>query len=96
MSNQVTAGDSASYRRDVPQTKRARRSQAKIKSQTPPLAHSFKRAGELLDISASTIRNEVIAGRLVAVKRGKSALILHEDLLAYVRSLPRLVLGNPK
>jgi excisionase family DNA binding protein len=70
---------------------RVRKARPNLRKATPtvrPLAHNPIRAAELLNVSPSTIANEIRAGKLRAVKRGRSTLILDDDLVAYAQSLP--------
>jgi excisionase family DNA binding protein len=53
-----------------------------------PLAHNPVRAAELVNLSPSTINNEIRAGRLRARRRGRNVLVTDDDLRAYVESLP--------
>jgi hypothetical protein len=52
------------------------------------VAHSPERAAEVSDTSRTRIFEAIRTGKLVARKAGKRTLIMHDDLVAYVRSLP--------
>lgn len=51
-----------------------------------PLAHRVKDAKRISGLGHSTIYKLLKAGKLRAVKVGRRRLILHEDLLALLRS----------
>jgi excisionase family DNA binding protein len=55
------------------------------------LAHSIAEACERAHIGHTSIYQAINAGRLRAVKRGRRTLILHDDLVRYVQSLPPLI-----
>lgn len=55
-----------------------------------PLALTVAQAAELARICRSAIYQDIRAGRLRAVKRGRSTRILMEDLKAYLASFPSL------
>ena len=52
-----------------------------------PLAYSIREAASTSGIGRTTIYNEIAAGRLRAVKRGRRTLILADDLKAWVAAL---------
>jgi len=52
------------------------------------LAHSILEAAKIAGIGRSFVYQEIRAGRLVARKAGGRTLILHSDLLDYLRRLP--------
>lgn len=54
------------------------------------LALTITEAAKLAGLSRSAIYQEIRAGRLRAVKRGRSTRILMEDIKAYLASLPSL------
>ena len=54
------------------------------------LALTIAQAAKLAGLSRSAIYQEIRAGRLRAVKRGRSTRILMEDMKAYLASLPSL------
>ena len=51
----------------------------------PRAASSVERVSERTDLSKSYIRNEIRAGNLRAIRRGRRVLILEDDLQAYLR-----------
>jgi excisionase family DNA binding protein len=55
-----------------------------------PLALTVAQAAKLAELSRSAIYQDIRAGRLRAVKRGRSTRILMEDIRAYLASLPSL------
>ncbi len=56
-----------------------------------PLVFSIAEACERAHIGHTSIYQAINAGELRAVKRGRRTLILHDDLVRYVQSLPPLV-----
>jgi len=55
-----------------------------------PLALTVAQAAKLAGICRSAIYQDIRAGRLRAVKRGRSTRILMEDFKTYLASLPAL------
>jgi hypothetical protein len=53
-----------------------------------PVAHSPERAAELASLSRTRIFEAMRAGKLPAKKAGRRTLIVHEDLVRFVQSLP--------
>jgi hypothetical protein len=53
------------------------------------LAYTISKTGELSSISRSQVYVEIQTGRLRAVKVGGRTLVLHEDLITWLRSRPR-------
>ena len=51
-------------------------------------AGSIKRAAKIAGVSRTFIYNEINAGRLRRIKKGRRSLILMEDLLAWLRNEP--------
>lgn len=64
-------------------------------SRLPVIAYRAENAAEVLSVSKMTINNWLREGRLVGRKAGGVTLILHEDLMAMVRSLPAAVYAEP-
>jgi excisionase family DNA binding protein len=56
-----------------------------------PLVFSIAEACERAHIGHTSIYQAINAGELRAVKRGRRTLILHDDLVRYVQSLPPLI-----
>jgi excisionase family DNA binding protein len=54
------------------------------------LAYSIKTASQKADVGRSKIYEEIKAGRLRAVKLGARTLIKHNDLVAWLETLPEL------
>jgi hypothetical protein len=54
----------------------------------PPIAYRAKQARANLGIGRTKFHEEIKAGRLIARKLGTATIILHDDLVAYLRSLP--------
>ena len=52
------------------------------------LAHSILEAAKAIGVGRSFVYEEIRAGRLVARKAGGRTLILHDDLVDYLRRLP--------
>lgn len=52
------------------------------------LAYSIDEAVAATSISRSVIYEDIAAGRLTALKRGRSTIILAADLAAYLAALP--------
>jgi hypothetical protein len=52
------------------------------------LAYTVKEALELLPFKRNKFYDEVKEGRLLIKKIGSKTIVTHEDLLAYIRSLP--------
>ena len=52
------------------------------------LAHSIQETTEIVGVGRSFVYQEIRAGRLVARKAGGRTIILHDDLLDYLRRLP--------
>jgi excisionase family DNA binding protein len=55
-----------------------------------PLAHSIADAANISSIGRTMIYDLIAAGDLRARKVGSKTLILHEDLLAFLRDLPAM------
>jgi hypothetical protein len=55
------------------------------------LAHSIPESCSISGLGPTSIYEAINTGALRAVKRGRRTLILHEDLLRYVQSLPPVV-----
>ena len=55
-----------------------------------PLVYSIAETCEHAHIGRTALYNAINAGQLRAVKRGRRTMILHEDLVRYVQSLPQL------
>lgn len=53
-----------------------------------PLAYDTTRAAKALGIGRSTLFVEIAEGRLTARKAGRRTVILREDCLAWLASLP--------
>jgi hypothetical protein len=60
----------------------------------PPLAYDTYEAARVSGICRSILYDEIRAGRLIARKRGRSTIILDEDLRAFLASLPRKAAGD--
>lgn len=56
-----------------------------------PLVFSIAEACARAHIGHTSIYQAINAGKLRAVKRGRRTLILHDDLVRYVQSLPPLI-----
>ena len=54
------------------------------------LAYTIPEAGIVSGTGRTSIYEEIKAGRLRAVKRGRRTLILADDLRAWLNSLPRV------
>ncbi|WP_375410576.1 helix-turn-helix domain-containing protein [uncultured Methylobacterium sp.] len=54
----------------------------------PPLSYGPNDAARVASVGRSTIFEEIKVGRLKARKAGRRTLILHEDLAAWLASLP--------
>lgn len=63
--------------------------------QLPPLAYSLDQIGQVAPLGRSTVKQLIEDGELPRVKSGKRVMVLHEDLLAYLRA-HREILGNGK
>jgi excisionase family DNA binding protein len=59
-----------------------------------PLAHSIPETCSLACIGRTALYEAIRSGALRAVKRGRRTLILHDDLIRWVRSLPPVAV-NP-
>jgi len=57
-------------------------------------AYAMKELLEIHPGSRAYLYQEMAAGRLVARKMGGRTIILHEDYMAYLRSLPRAEIGE--
>jgi excisionase family DNA binding protein len=55
------------------------------------LAHSVSEACSIAGLGRTSLYEAIRTGALRAVKRGRRTLILHEDLLRWVQSLPPVV-----
>jgi excisionase family DNA binding protein len=53
-----------------------------------PIAYSIKQAAASAGVSRSQLYNEIANGNLPARKRGRSTLVLHDDLIAWAHGLP--------
>jgi hypothetical protein len=53
-----------------------------------PVAHSPERAAELANLSRTRIFEAMRTGKLPAKKAGRRTLIVHDDLVRFVQSLP--------
>lgn len=53
-----------------------------------PLAHSIPEAAKIAGLGRSFLYEEIRAGRLIARKAGGRTLVLHSDLVEYLRRLP--------
>jgi hypothetical protein len=60
------------------------------------LAHTIPQAVELANQGRTSIYNAINRGELHAVKRGRRTLILHDELVRYVQSLPPLLVKQSK
>ena len=52
-------------------------------------AYTIPRTAELVSVSRSQVYVEIQTGRLSAVKVGGRTLVLHDDLIAWLKSRPR-------
>jgi excisionase family DNA binding protein len=55
------------------------------------LVHTIPQASELANQGRTSIYEAINRGELHAVKRGRRTLILHDELVRYVQSLPALL-----
>jgi hypothetical protein len=55
------------------------------------LVHTISQAGELANQGRTSTYEAINRGELHAVKRGRRTLILHDELVRYVQSLPALL-----
>ena len=62
--------------------------QTDVRKTDVPLALGIFEAARAAGVSRSTIFEEIKVGRLKARKAGRRTLILHEDLAAWLASLP--------
>jgi excisionase family DNA binding protein len=65
-----------------------------ITASTSKFAYSIVDSADLVSISRSQLYVEIQEGRLAATKVGGRTLILHEDLIAWLRNLPRKAAGG--
>jgi hypothetical protein len=56
-----------------------------------PLAHSIPEACSISCSGRTALYDAIRSGALRAVKRGRRTLILHDDLIRWVQSLPPVV-----
>jgi hypothetical protein len=56
----------------------------------PALAYTTYEAAQISRICRSLLYREIAAGRLIARKHGRRTIILADDLLAWLRALPRM------
>ena len=63
---------------------------------TPTIALSIREAVAVANVGRSSIYEAIAAGRLPARKLGKRTLILHDDLAAWLDSLPHLKPSRPE
>jgi hypothetical protein len=54
------------------------------------LAYSIAELTEMSGVGRSYLYEEIKAGRLVVTKAGRRSLVLHNDALAWLDSLPKL------
>lgn len=54
------------------------------------LVHSIAEACEVTNTGRTALYDAINSGELRAVKRGRRTMILHEDLVRWVQSLPQL------
>ena len=76
------------------QKQTSRKTQYNTLSYDARLAYTVPRAAELASISRSQVYVEIQAGRLTATKIGGRTVILHEDLITWLRNLPRRSTGG--
>jgi len=60
----------------------------KPKRELPALAYDIAEAAEVARRGETKIKHAIATGALPARKDGKSTIILHDDLVAWLRSLP--------
>ena len=58
------------------------------------IAHSISEACSLARIGRTSLYKAIRSGALRAVKRGRRTLILHDDLLRWVQSLPPVTVNR--
>jgi excisionase family DNA binding protein len=59
------------------------------------LAYTIPNTAQLASISRSQVYVEIQTGRLPAIKIGGRTLILHDDLLGWLKSRPRKAFADP-
>jgi len=62
--------------------------------QSNPLAFKVNEASSVAGVGRTSIYDAITTGKLRAVKRGKSTLILADDLRRWLESLPALIPKN--
>ena len=62
----------------------------KMPEQTRKLAYSIVELTEISGIGRSFLYEEIKAGRLVVTKAGRRSLVLYDDALAWLTTLPKL------